>query len=101
MHLSGDRLAMLRNQVTVLVAHLPKRSTNWKGGLRTVISRAIWAAYQHDVDSAGENLATGTPSTITTMITGIRRLWNSGSKENKTPPTGGRRENPDTSPERA
>ena len=51
---SGDHLAMLRNEVTSpggtsaeAVYHLEK------GGLRTVIARAIWAAYQRSVGLGG------------------------------------------------
>ena len=48
---SGKHVAELRNQVTspggttaAALYHLEK------GGLRTVVSRAIWAAYQRSVD---------------------------------------------------
>lgn len=51
---SGDHLASLRNQVTSpggtsaeAIYHLEK------GGLRTVISRAVWAAYQRSVGLGG------------------------------------------------
>jgi pyrroline-5-carboxylate reductase len=51
---SGDHVAMLRNQVTSpggtsaeAIYHLEK------GGLRTVIARAIWAAYQRSVGLGG------------------------------------------------
>jgi pyrroline-5-carboxylate reductase len=51
---SGDHLAMLRNQVTSPGGTSAEAIYQLeKGGLRTVISRAIWAAYQRSVGLGG------------------------------------------------
>jgi pyrroline-5-carboxylate reductase len=52
--LSGDHLAMLRNEVTSPGGTSAEALYQMeKGGLRTVISRAIWAAYQRSVGLGG------------------------------------------------
>lgn len=51
---SGDHLAMLRNQVTSPGGTSAEALYQLeKGGLRTVISRAVWAAYQRSVGLGG------------------------------------------------
>ncbi|MBN1564260.1 MAG: pyrroline-5-carboxylate reductase [Anaerolineae bacterium] len=51
---SGDHLAMLRNQVTSPGGTSAEAIYQLeKGGLRTVVSRAIWAAYQRSVGLGG------------------------------------------------
>jgi pyrroline-5-carboxylate reductase len=51
---SGEHLAMLRNQVTSPGGTSAEAIYQLeKGGLRTVISRAIWAAYQRSVGLGG------------------------------------------------
>lgn len=51
---SGDHLAMLRNQVTSPGGTSAEAIYQLeKGGLRTVVSRAVWAAYQRSVGLGG------------------------------------------------